>query len=141
MVDRDRLLEKLDELDRYLGELRTLVPKRFEDYEQLEKKRACERTVQLCIETVIDTCALLVTGLRLGLPGDPADLFERLARGGAITPALAHTLTEMKGLRNILVHEYGRVDDRRVFRTLQEDLGDFDAFRREIGAFLRTLDR
>jgi uncharacterized protein YutE (UPF0331/DUF86 family) len=118
-----------------------LVPERFEEYEQLERKRACERTVQLCIEAVIDTCALLVIGLRLGLPGDPDDLFEKLADGGAITPALARRLTEMKGLRNILVHEYGRIDDHRVFRTLQEELGDFETFKREILAFVRTLKR
>jgi len=139
VVDRDRVLAKLDEVDRYLGELRTLVPERFEAYQQLERKRACERTVQLCIEAVIDTCALLVIGLRLGLPGEPDDLFEKLAEGGAITPTLARRLTEMKGLRNILVHEYGRIDDHRVFRALQEELGDFDTFRREILAFVRTL--
>ena len=139
MVDRDRVLAKLDDVDRYLGELRTLVPERFEEYEQLERKRACERTVQLCIEAVIDTCALLVIGLRLGLPGEPGDLFEKLASGGAITPALARRLTEMKGLRNILVHEYGRIDDHRIFRTLQEELGDFDTFRGEILTLIRTL--
>lgn len=32
MVDRDRLLAKLDELDGYLAELRSIVPDRFEDY-------------------------------------------------------------------------------------------------------------
>ncbi len=137
MVDRERILAKLDELDRYLAELRTLTPGRLEEYQQLEKKRACERTVQICIETLIDTCGLLVTGLRLGLPGEPDDLFEKLARVGVVTPALARTLTEMKGLRNILVHEYGGVDDERLFRTIQEELGDFEAFKREVLSFLR----
>jgi len=47
----------------------------------------------------------------------------------------------MKGLRNLLVHEYGRVDDEIVFETVRERLGDFDAFKREILAFLRSDDR
>jgi len=42
VVDRDRVLAKLDEVDRYLGELRTLVPERFEAYQQLERKRASD---------------------------------------------------------------------------------------------------
>jgi uncharacterized protein YutE (UPF0331/DUF86 family) len=50
---------------------------------------------------------------------------------------MADLLRRMKGMRNILVHEYGRVDDELVFETVQQRLGDFDAFRREILAFLR----
>lgn len=137
MVDRERVLARLDELDQYLAHLRALVPDRFEAYQQIEKKWACERAVQLCVEVAIDTCALLVIGLRFGLPGEPNDLFEKLARHGVISRGLAETLQQMKGLRNILVHEYGRVDDARVFRTIQAELGDFDAFKREILAFLR----
>lgn len=43
----------------------------------------------------------------------------------------------MKGLRNLLVHEYGRINDEIVFNALQQRLGDFEAFKREILAFLR----
>ena len=136
MVDRDRVLAKLDELDRYVRELRELAPDRFETYQELEKKRACERTIQMCVEVVIDACALLVIGLRLGLPGEPNDLFEKLVRHGAISPGVAETLQRMKGLRNILVHEYGDVDDERVFRVIRDRLGDFEAFTREILTFL-----
>ena len=132
MVDRERVLAKLDELDRYVRELRELLPDHFESYRALEKKRACERTIQMCVEVVIDTCALLVIGLRLGLPGEPNDLFEKLARHGALSPGIAETLQQMKGLRNILVHEYGDVDDERVFRVIRNRLGDFEAFKREV---------
>ena len=76
----------------------------------------------MCVEVVVDTCALLVIGLRLGLPGEPNDLFEKLARHGTISSGL--------------VHEYGDVDDERVFRVIRDRLGDFDAFKREILTFL-----
>ena len=45
----------------------------------------------------------------------------------------------MKGLRNLLVHEYGRINDRLVFETVRERLGDFGAFKAEVLAFLRAL--
>ena len=45
----------------------------------------------------------------------------------------------MKGLRNLLVHEYGRINDEIVFDTVHRRLGDFDTFKREILAFLRQL--
>jgi uncharacterized protein YutE (UPF0331/DUF86 family) len=54
-----------------------------------------------------------------------------------ISPPTADLLRRMKGMRNILVHEYGRVDNALVFETARQGLGDFDVFRREIQAFLR----
>lgn len=137
MIDRDRLLAKLDELDGYLSELRSIAPTRFDEYLRVEKKRACERLVQVLVEAVIDACALLVAGLRLGLPGEEDDLFEKLAARGVISPPMAETLRRMKGLRNLLVHEYGRINDELVFETVRQRLGDFEAFKREILAFLR----
>ena len=72
MVDRDRVLAKLDELDAYLDELRAITPRDLEEYARIEKRRSCERLVQLAVGATIDACAMLVTGLRLGLPGAPS---------------------------------------------------------------------
>ena len=137
MVDRERILAKLDALDGYLAELRSITPARFDEYRAVEKKRACERLLQLSVETVMDTCALLVSGLRLGLPGEEDDLFEKLVGRGVILPSTGDVLRRMKGLRNVLVHEYARVSDEIVFQTIQQRLGDFDTFKREVLAFLR----
>jgi len=137
VIDRERLLAKLDELDGYLGELRTIAPARFEEYRTIEKKRACERLLQVAVEAAIDVCALLVAGLRLGLPGEEDDLFEKLLRHEAISSSMAAILKQMKGLRNLLVHEYGRINDELVFQTVHGRLGDFDAFKGEVLAFLK----
>lgn len=137
MVDRARVLAKLDELHGYLRELRSVVPDRFEDYLAVEKRRSCERLLQVSVEAVIDTCALLVTDLRLGLPGDEEDLLEKLAVDEVLSRPTLGLVRRMKGMRNILVHEYGRVDDALVFETVRERLGDFAAFEGEVLAFLR----
>jgi len=50
---------------------------------------------------------------------------------------MADSLRRMKGLRNLLVHEYGRINDQIVFETIRQRLGDFDTFKRETLAFLR----
>ena len=137
MVDRDRVLVKLDDLEGYLGELRAVAPDRFEAYQRTETKRACERLLQVSVEAVIDICALLVVELRLGLPGEEGDLFERLFRHGAISGPMAATLRRMKGLRNLLIHEYGRINDKLVFETVHGRLEDFDALKGEVLAFLK----
>jgi len=78
-----------------------------------------------------------VVGLRLGLPGEEDDLFERLSRHGAISTPMAATLRRMKGLRNHLVSAYGRINDEIVFEAVRGRLGDFDAFKDEVLAFLK----
>jgi len=100
VVDRDRLLAKLDELDGYLGELRSIAPRTLDEYRKIEKKRACERLIQIAVATLIDACVLLVSGLRLGLPGEEDDLFDKLARHGVLSSTTAQTVKRMKGLRN-----------------------------------------
>ena len=89
------------------------------------------------MEPALDVCALLVAGMRLGLPGEEDDLFEKLTRSKAISEPMADTLRRMKGLRNLLVHEYGRINDELMFETVHGRLGDFDAFKDEVLAFLK----
>ena len=138
MIDRDRTFAKLDDLGGYLAELRSVVPATFDEYRAVEKRRSCERLLQVSIEATVDVCSLLVGGLRLGLPGDENDLFEKLTDRRVISRPMADVLRRMKGMRNILVHEYGRVADELIFETVSHRLGDFDAFKREILAFLRN---
>jgi hypothetical protein len=64
VLDRERILTKLDEIDGYVRDLRTIAPQGFAEYRQIEKKRACERLLQIAVECVIDICNLFVAGLR-----------------------------------------------------------------------------
>jgi uncharacterized protein YutE (UPF0331/DUF86 family) len=45
---------------------------------------------------------------------------------------LAERLDGIVGFRNILVHEYGKIDRERVYQYLQERIGDFEKFKEEI---------
>jgi uncharacterized protein YutE (UPF0331/DUF86 family) len=133
MLDRERILTKLDEMDGYLGELQQVAPESYARYmDSVEKRRACERLLQISIECVIDVCGLLVSGLRLGLPAEEDDLIEKLEQAGLISSEMAKVLRTMKGFRNILVHEYGRIDNVLVFAMATRRLQDFDAFKTEI---------
>ena len=139
MLDRDRVLAKLDELDGYLRELNQVVPQTLGEYkESVASRRACERLLQISVECVFDVCSLFVSGLRLGLPAEEEDLVEKLERAGVLSTDLAGLLRSMRGFRNLLVHEYGRVDDSIVYSIATNRLQDFDAFKREILQALRS---
>ena len=136
MLDRERVLVKIDQLEGYLKELREIVPEDFATYQKVEKRRACERLLQISIEAVIDVCHLLVAGLRLGIPAEEDDLFDKLREVGIISSQMKETLKEMRGFRNILVHEYARIDEQIVFEAVKTKLGDFEAFKQEVLRYL-----
>ena len=45
-------------------------------------------------------------------------------------------LVKMAGFRNIVVHDYAKIDDAAVYGALKKRLGDFEEFARSIVAYL-----
>jgi uncharacterized protein YutE (UPF0331/DUF86 family) len=138
VLDRERILARLDQLDSYLGELRQVLPDDFALYRRVERKRACERLLQLSVEAALDICHLLVTGLRLGIPAEEVDLLDKLEKAHVLSPRVVGILKEMRGFRNILVHEYTRIDDKIVYQIAKTRLSDFDVLKHEVVNFLKS---
>lgn len=139
MVDKDRILAKIDELDSYINEFIQIAPVDFEEYQKIEKKRSCERLLHLCIECIIDIAKLFVSGLRLGLPSEENDLFDKMQKKGIVSKEMNVALKKMKGFRNILVHEYATIDDELVFNAARTKLEDFRKFKEEVLKALKKL--
>jgi len=138
VLDKERILAKIDELDGYLKEIAEVLPESFKDYKRTEKKRSCERLLQLGIECLIDIAKLFVKGLRLGIPSEENDLFKKLSEAKVLSASSAEALRSMRGFRNVLIHEYANVDDRIVFKYVKENIGDFDKIKKEFLEFLKN---
>ncbi len=138
MLDKQRMLSKIDELNSYVAELKAIMPEDYESYsEDPEKRRACERLLQISIETIIDICMLLAKGLSLGVPSSEEDIFEKLGKKKIITSGLEGKLKGMKGFRNVLAHHYADVDDGLVYENLKS-IDDFSEFKEQIVKFIKT---
>jgi len=61
-------------------------------------------------EVAIDIANYLIKKKKLGLPQDSADAFELLHRAGLISKELMNNMKGMVGFRNIVVHEYQKLD-------------------------------
>jgi uncharacterized protein YutE (UPF0331/DUF86 family) len=53
-----------------------------------------------------------------------------------VSEELSTTLLDMARFRNLIVHDYARIDDAQVYGILKKRLGDFDAFARAIQTYL-----
>jgi len=139
VIDKERILAKIDDLDSYLDELKRVVPANFEEYQKIEKKRSCERLLQLCIECAVDVCKLFVSGLKLGLPSEENDLFDKMQKRKILSKEMGTLLKEIRAFRNILIHEYARVDDELIYEKAKTRQEDFKAFKKEILTALKNI--
>jgi uncharacterized protein YutE (UPF0331/DUF86 family) len=130
VVDRDLVLRRLALLDTYLGQLAPYREIGVEAYSaDWKTQRIVERTLHLAIETCMDVADHIVADRRLRVPETGADTFEILAEAGLLDASLATALASMVGFRNILVHDYTRIDPAIVVRVLARDLADVVRFR------------
>ncbi|MDP2754552.1 MAG: DUF86 domain-containing protein, partial [Nitrospirota bacterium] len=65
------------------------------------------------------------------------DCFEKLSGAGIITRELGEKLKKLASLRNIIIHKYWNIDDRKVFKSAKENIGDFEEFLRQINEFIK----
>ena len=130
MVDWDLVLRKLADLDQYvdqLGEYRGIT---VEEYRRDWKtQRIVERTLQMAIETCVDVATHVIADLRLRVPATYAEAFEILGEAGLLEPDLEQAMVRMTGFRNVIVHEYTRVEAAIVVKILRDDLDDLVRFR------------
>lgn len=130
MVDRDLVLRRIADLDAYLGQLATYRDVELDAYRgDWKTQRVVERTLHLAIETCMDIADHIVADRRLRVPETGAATFEILAEAGVLSGELGKSLARMVGFRNILVHDYARLDPEMVLKALKTDVRDFERFR------------
>ena len=81
----------------------------------------------LVIETVLDLGSHVISSEGYEPPKSYADIFRVLRDEGVIDARLSEQLMAMARFRNVLVHLYAEVDERRVLNVLRGSLGDLDA--------------
>lgn len=135
MVDNGRLQALLERIDTEVDLLRALAGR---DPGALLADPVALRAVKygfvVAIEAAIDAAQRLIATRRLRSPATFADAFEVLGQAGLVPADSVPALRAMAGFRNLLVHGYLAVDDRRVVEVLRSDLGDLEAFRRHVAA-------
>lgn len=131
-----RINDKIDEIETYLNELIQILPENFQQYlDDLRTKAACERYFEKIIETASDIAFLTIKELNLNTPEDDKQAFNILAKENIITNILCDKLRNAKGMRNIIAHDYGIVDDKIVFESITEELIE------DVTAFIEALTK
>lgn len=138
MVDKTVILRKLSELETYLKQVREYSGVTLEAYQGDWKiQRIVERTLQMTIETCADIAGHIVSDGGMRAPTGYADTFRVLTENGIIDTGLCGSMEKMAKFRNIVVHQYERVDSEIVIAILRRHLDDFERYKEVVLAYLR----
>lgn len=123
---KERIKDKILEIEEFVEFLIKRVPANLEEYKiNLEKKAVCERYAEKIIEALVDLAFLVVKELRIEIPAQASDteIFNVLEKNDIISTLLSKSLQDAKGMRNIIAHEYGKIDDEIIFEAVSSELG------------------
>jgi uncharacterized protein YutE (UPF0331/DUF86 family) len=135
VTDPELVAHKLARIEVLVQELRTLA--RVERIRaDVREQRFVEHTLQIAVQCALDVASHVVADGALGMPETNRDLFAILGRHGWIDAGIADRLSNMVGFRNVLVHEYDKVDLGVVEDAVRNRLDDLLAF---AGAIRRRL--
>ena len=137
MIDREVIESKLRFLREYLGDLEEYEIISLHDYQTNKKdQRFVERTLHLACECCLDIATHLISRLGLREPKDNKDLFIVLFENRIIAEDVHAAMVKMAKFRNLVVHDYARIEPEVVIGILKTNTGDFKQFAHEIITFL-----
>lgn len=95
-----------------------------------------ERYLHLSAECVIDIGSHIVSDQELGSPGSYREIFEMMAEAGIIELQLAEKMQSFASMRNILVHDYMRINHGITYDAIKNELIWVDKFIEVMEQFL-----
>jgi uncharacterized protein YutE (UPF0331/DUF86 family) len=112
--------ESLELIHEYLPESRD-----FNEFVDLRIiKDGLYKRLEYVLQNIFDICAIINRDMKLGIPQNDEDIINNLINAGILDSKMGGLLKDMKGMRNILVHQYGRINDKIVFEVFMTQLDD-----------------
>jgi len=141
MVDRTLIFRKISMLEEYLKQIAEYRSISIDQYtKDWKTQRVVERTLQMMVETCIDIAGHIISDMKFRIPTSYADSFSVLAEKGIVDNNLSQSLEKMAKFRNVVVHDYDRVDAEIVIGILRKNLDDFIKFKDAIVKLIKRVD-
>ena len=129
MVDLDLILAKSGLIQKHL---KRIAAKSNVDLEifisDIDRQEVISFNLHLAIENCIDIAAHIISEEGFGMPGSASDMFYLLEENSYFGAELAERMVKTIGLRNLIVHEYAKVELDRLYQIVQKDIGDINDF-------------
>ena len=137
MVDKRLIGRKIAQVDDYLNQIKEFSTISLRSYKKDWKtQRIVERTLQILIEVCIDIANHIISDQGMRVPVGYADTFQVLMENRVISKKLFETMEKMAKFRNVVVHQYEKIDPAIVISILHRNLGGFEKYKKAILGYL-----
>lgn len=133
MIDRDLVLVKASSVTRHL---KRVIEKRNTDLRtfmrDIDRQESILFNLQMAIQNCIDIAAHIISEEGFGVAGSTNEMFYILEENGYIDTEMTEKMVKAVGFRNLIVHEYGKVELQQVFEVAQGNIEDLNEYLRSI---------
>ena len=132
--------QKLDSVHGYIEELKQLLDQVSDEefFSDSGKFHITERLVQLIVDGMIDINQHFIKELGLKLADDLQSTFITVGECGVLPKEFAERIAPVTGVRNILVHQYEKLDKETFLRNLRHHFSDFEDYGRYAVDYLKS---
>ncbi len=129
MLDRTIIEARLENMETALVNLKRYQHLSLKDFNaDLSFMWIAAKGLEILIQNLLDIGAHLLASEIKNDWDDYGEIILKLGQHGIIPERFAQKILGMAGLRNILVHEYLRIDPNKLYDFMQNRLADFTDF-------------
>lgn len=128
-IDKEFIQQKITLAEGYLGEIKEFL-KTNDDaiYADTKSRYALERVFLLLVEELIDINNYFIKALNLTPIEDLKSSFIALGEAHILPLDFAKKIAPLVGTRNILVHQYEKLNFDLFLKNLRNNLNDFETY-------------
>ena len=125
MVDKDLIIAKAGSVKRHIDRIKAKSDADMAAFMQdLDRQESIAFNMHLAIQNCMDIAAHIISDEGLGVPGSAVEMFFILQEKGFLSANLADRMVKAVGFRNLLVHEYQKIDLQRLHKAAEKNVDD-----------------
>jgi uncharacterized protein YutE (UPF0331/DUF86 family) len=133
MIDKNLMIAKAAKVDEHLKRIKMKRSVKLEEFlGDLDRQESILFNLQMSLQNCIDIAAHIISDDELGVAGSTNEMFYVLQENGYLTAELTEKMVAAVGLRNLVVHEYGKIDLTKVYQNAHQNIDDLEEYLRAI---------
>ncbi|MFQ5661822.1 MAG: DUF86 domain-containing protein [Candidatus Paceibacteria bacterium] len=135
---KEFIYKKLEAITGYTKELSDFLELNTDEQIMSDsgKLHISERLVQLIVDNMIDINQHFIRELNLEIPDDLQGSFFILGENDILPKEFAFKIAPVTGVRNILVHQYEKLDKEMFIHNIRRNFSDFEKYAQYIVKYL-----
>ncbi|HEY0087693.1 MAG TPA: HepT-like ribonuclease domain-containing protein [Candidatus Lokiarchaeia archaeon] len=142
MINTTRLREKFLFSKKYMSKLNDIILEPSENLKtDLDLQLKAERIFEILSHIILDTCTHIIAHSKEPPPETYADCIKKLERIGIISAHTTEKVISLVKMRNIVVHQYGKINYDLLFKGLSELHQYFPQYQNEILIWISNQEK